>query len=217
MGCGSRRMGAGEPGMSEKGRIHHMAKNKALLIVDVQNDFCPGGALGVYGGDEIIPVINRYIEIFAKRGAAVIASRDWHPRVTRHFSEYGGLWPVHCVEGTSGAMFRNGLCLPKGSLVFSKGMDPDRDDYSALAARSEEGMPLADFLRKTGIGSIYICGLATDYCVRQTALDGLKQGLTVTVLADAVRGVNLNPGDSQRALEEMQEAGARLMIMDELT
>ncbi len=193
-----------------------MAKAEALLIVDVQNDFCPGGALGVSGGDEIIPIINRYIDIFRARGAVVIASRDWHPPVTRHFREYGGIWPVHCVAGTSGAMFHDDMLLPEGCLVFSKGMDPEQDDYSALAARNGEGLLLADFLRKEGIGRIYISGLATDYCVRQTALEGLKQGLAVTVLSDAVRGVDLNPGDSRRALAEMKEAGARLASIDEI-
>ncbi len=193
-----------------------MAKAEALLIVDVQNDFCPGGALGVSGGDEIIPIINRYMDIFRARGAVVIASRDWHPPVTSHFREYGGIWPAHCVAGTSGAMFHGDMLLPEGCLVFSKGMDPEQDDYSALAARNGEGVPLADFLRKEGIGRVYICGLATDYCVRQTALEGLKQGLAVTVLSDAVRGVDLNPGDSRRALAEMKEAGARLASIDEI-
>jgi nicotinamidase/pyrazinamidase len=187
-----------------------MGNDAALLIVDVQNDFCPGGALGVSGGDEIIPLINRYIYLFKERGAAIIASRDWHPPVTRHFKEFGGIWPAHCVEESFGAMFHAELFLPPDCLVFSKGMDPERDDYSALSARNAEGIPLSGFLRKEGTHRLYICGLATDYCVRHTALGGLQEGFSVTVLADAVRGVDLAPGDSDRALAEIENAGALL-------
>jgi nicotinamidase/pyrazinamidase len=187
-----------------------MEDGAALLIVDVQNDFCPGGALGVSGGDEIIPLINRYIYLFKERGAVIIASRDWHPPVTRHFKEFGGIWPAHCVAESFGAMFHAELRLPTACLVFSKGTDPERDDYSALSARNVEGVSLSGFLRKEGTSRLYICGLATDYCVRQTALDGLREGFGITVLADAVRGVDLAPGDSERALAEMENAGAFL-------
>lgn len=187
-----------------------MGKAAALLIVDVQNDFCPGGALGVSGGDEIIPLINRYIYLFKERGAAIIASRDWHPPATRHFKEFGGIWPAHCVAESFGAMFHADLCLPPDCLVFSKGTDPELDDYSALSARNVEGVTLSGFLREEGTRRLYICGLATDYCVRQTALDGLREGFGVTVLADAVRGVDLAPGDSERALAEIENAGALL-------
>jgi nicotinamidase/pyrazinamidase len=193
-----------------------MDKNAALLIVDVQNDFCPGGALGVAGGDDIIPLINRYIELFAGRKLPIIASRDWHPRVTKHFKEFGGIWPAHCIQGSSGAGFRAGLRLPPDSLVFSKGMDPERDDYSALHARSDTDTLLPDFLRNEGIGRLYICGLATDYCVRQTALEGIRQGFAITVLVDAVRGVDLQPGDSERALAEIKAAGASFTTLDEI-
>ena len=193
-----------------------MGNGMALLIVDVQNDFCPGGALGVSGGDEIIPLINRYIYLFKGRGAAIIASRDSHPPVTRHFKEFGGIWPAHCVAESFGAMFHEELQLPTDSLVFSKGMDPERDDYSALSARNAEGTPLSGFLREEGIRRLYICGLATDYCVRQTALDGLREGFGITVLADALRGVDLSTGDSERALAEILAAGARLTRIDEI-
>jgi nicotinamidase/pyrazinamidase len=187
-----------------------MGKGAALLIVDVQNDFCPGGALEVPGGDEIIPIINRYIDLLKGKGAAVIASRDWHPPVTRHFKQFGGIWPAHCVQESIGAMFQVELRLPPDCLVFSKGVDPERDDYSALSARNAEGTPLSAHLRKEGISCLYICGLATDYCVRQTTLDGLQEEFNVTVLADAVRGVDLSPGDSEHALAEMKGAGALL-------
>jgi nicotinamidase/pyrazinamidase len=193
-----------------------MEKGSALLIIDVQNDFCPGGALGVAGGDDIIPLINSYIELFREKGLPVIASRDWHPRETKHFREFGGIWPVHCVQGSSGAMFRPSLHLLPDTLVFSKGMDPEKDDYSALHAQSEAGTPLPKFLTAEGIENIHICGLATDYCVRQTALEGLRQGFAITVLLDAVRGVDLEPGDSERALAEITAAGARTTTLDEL-
>jgi nicotinamidase/pyrazinamidase len=193
-----------------------MEKDSALLIVDVQNDFCPGGALGVAGGDDIIPLINRYIELFEGERLPIIASRDWHPRVTKHFKEFGGIWPAHCVQGSNGAMFREGLRLPHDSLVFSKGMDPERDDYSALHARSDAGTLLPEFLTKEGIRRLYVCGLATDYCVRQTALEGIRQGFVINVLVDAIGGVDLQPGDSERALAEIKAAGATFAILDEL-
>lgn len=191
-----------------------MGKDAALLIVDVQNDFCPGGALGVSGADEIIPLINRYIDLLKERGAQIVASRDWHPPVTSHFKEFGGMWPAHCVQESKGAMFHAELRLPPHCMIFSKGMDPDRDDYSALAARNAEGTPLSGFLKRKGVRHLYICGLATDYCVRQTTLNGLKEGFSVTVLVDAVRGVDLTPGDSERAQAEMNAAGASLRSID---
>ncbi len=193
-----------------------MGKGEVLLIVDVQNDFCPGGALGVPGGDTIIPLINRYIDLFAARGATIVASRDWHPKMTRHFKEFGGLWPPHCVQESDGAKFRPDMRLPPDCLVFSKGMDPDRDDYSALTGRDERGRPLFAYLLKKGIHDLFVCGLATDYCVRQTALEGMERGLTVTVLVDAVAGVDLTAGDSERALVEVKEAGARLATIEQI-
>jgi nicotinamidase/pyrazinamidase len=193
-----------------------MKEDSALLIVDVQNDFCPGGALGVAGGDDIIPIINDYIRLLRGKGVWIIASRDWHPRETKHFKEFGGVWPVHCVQGSSGAMFREALDLPPHTLVVSKGMDPERDDYSALHARDEEGTPLPELLEAKGIRHLYICGLATDYCVRQTTMEGLRQGFSVTVFTDAVRGVDLEIGDSERALAEMEAAGACFTTIDEL-
>ncbi len=193
-----------------------MKNNAALIIVDMQNDFCPGGALAVAGGDGIVPVINRYIGIFRERGYPIIASRDWHPLETRHFVKFGGIWPEHCVQRTSGAVFRAGLLLPPHTLVFSKGMDPERDDYSALQATNEEGKPMTEFLGEKGIRELYLCGLATDYCVRETALEGLRLAFSVTVLVDAVAGVDLLPGDSQRAMEELKITGAHFSRVDEL-
>ncbi len=187
-----------------------MEKHAALLIVDVQIDFCPGGSLAVPEGDAIIPAINRYIELFLKKGLPVIASRDWHPPVTGHFRQFGGLWPPHCVQGSEGARFHPLLKLPADAIVVSKGMDPEKDDYSAFHAVTEQGTPLPDLLDELGTERLYLGGLATDYCVRESALEGLKQGFPVTVLKDAVKGVNLKPGDSARALKELAKAGAEL-------
>jgi nicotinamidase/pyrazinamidase len=190
--------------------MKRMNERSALLVVDVQIDFCPGGSLAVPGGDAAVPVINRYIELFRARGIPVIASRDWHPPVTRHFRKFGGLWPPHCVQGSRGAQFHPGLNLPDDVIVVSKGMDPERDDYSALQAELEGGTPLKGHLAATGVENLYVCGLATDYCVRETSLDALAAGLSVTVLQDACRGVDLAKGDSDRALKEIAERGGKM-------
>lgn len=196
--------------------MESLGTNSVLIIVDMQNDFCPGGSLAVNGGDEIVPVINRYIEMFRKRGLPVIASRDWHPHETSHFKGFGGLWPEHCVQGSFGAGFRAGLLLPPDLLVFSKGMDPERDDYSALQGRDPAGRTMANHFMKEGVSDLYLSGLATDYCVLQTGLEGLRLGFSVTVLVDSIRGVDLRPGDSERALDELKTAGAVLLTIEEL-
>lgn len=188
----------------------------ALLIVDVQNDFCPGGALQIREGDRILAPINRAAERFAAAGLPVLATRDWHPPQTGHFRQYGGLWPVHCVRDTAGAEFHPGLRLPPGTLVLSKGTDPAADGYSAFEGVTDDGRPLAEVLRELRVQCLFICGLATDYCVRRTVLEALPWGLEVVVLNDAVAGVDLNPGDSARAMEEMIVAGARVATVGEL-
>lgn len=193
-----------------------VGNKSALIIVDMQNDFCPGGSLAVAGGDDIVPVINRYVEIFRERGLPVIASRDWHPRETGHFQGFGGPWPEHCVQGSFGAGFRAGLQLPPDLIVFSKGTEPDRDDYSALQGKDDSGGTMVGHLKRRGISDIYVCGLATDFCVLQTALEGLRLGFSVKILVDAVRGVDLQPGDSEQALDEMKSAGAILLTIEEL-
>jgi nicotinamidase/pyrazinamidase len=181
----------------------------ALLVVDIQNDFCPGGALGVPDGDAIIPRVNRTIALFERRGLPFLFSRDWHPRVTKHFKEFGGAWPAHCVQGTKGARFHGDLEIPKGALVLSKGMDPEQDSYSAFQAFTDRGRDLESTLHELDVGELFVCGLATDYCVRATALDGLRRGLEVRVLRDAIRGVDLKPGDSDMAIKEMRLNGIR--------
>lgn len=188
-----------------------MKTASALLIIDVQNDFCPGGSLPVREGDRVVPVLNRYIELFREWKLPIFASRDWHPATTSHFRDFGGIWPAHCVQGSQGARFHRDLALPEETIVISKGLDPNRDDYSAFQAATESGMPFPAQLEAMAVRKLYVGGLATDYCVKASVLDGLRHGLEMILLEDAVRGVDLNPCDSAKAVEEMVRAGAVLM------
>jgi nicotinamidase/pyrazinamidase len=185
-----------------------MQEKDALIIVDVQNDFCPGGSLPVENGDAVVPVLNRYIEQFTAAGLPIVATRDWHPAKTTHFSTCGGPWPPHCIQGTAGASFHAQLALPDNVIIVSKGAATDADDYSGFQAVSGEGVALADLLRSRGVERIFVGGLATDYCVKHTVLDALREGFKVILLEDGIRGVNLKPGDSRQAVEEMVRAGA---------
>ena len=183
----------------------------ALLVVDVQNDFLPGGALAVNQGDQVVPVINRCVTRFARRGLAVVASRDWHPADHCSFQARGGTWPAHCVAGTEGAAFAPGLRLPDDVILVSKATTVDTDAYSAF-----EGTSLADDLRQRGVRRVIVTGLATDYCVLNTALDARREGFEVVVLADAVRAVDVEPGDGERAMARMVETGCVVTTSDEL-
>jgi nicotinamidase/pyrazinamidase len=174
-----------------------LGPDTALLVVDVQNDFCPGGALAVAGADAIIPVINAWIPQFA----TVVASRDWHPSDSVHFTS----WPPHCVAGTYGAQFRAGLDTGRFLLVLDKGTNNVDDGYSAFEATSED---LESWLHSRGIEKLYVCGVATDYCVLHTVLDALRLGFGVTVIRGGIAAVEANPGDGQRAIETMAAAGA---------
>lgn len=187
-----------------------MPGKDALILVDVQNDFCPGGALPVTDGDRVIPVLNRYIDKFTKAGLPIFATRDWHPEKTSHFTTGGGPWPPHCLQGTRGAQFHPNLKLAPDVVIVSAGMGADEDGYSGFLGRDDSGAKLADLLRQRGVERIIVGGLATDYCVKHTVLDGIKEGFKVVVLRNAVRGVNLDPGDSERAFEEMSRAGAMI-------
>lgn len=189
----------------------------ALLVIDVQNDFCPGGSLAVPEGDRVVPVLNAYAELFAARGLQVFASRDWHPAATSHFAAYGGVWPQHCIQDTEGAAFHPELRLPPEVLVLSKGMDPQRDDYSAFSAVTPEGTQFADRLAQAGVTTLFVGGLATDYCVKETVLEGLDLGFTMVLLADAIKGVDVAPGDSGRAVAAMTAAGTRLTTLEKIT
>ncbi len=193
-----------------------MKLKKALLIVDVQNDFCPGGALGVPEGDKIVPYINKYIKIFSKKKLLIFATRDWHPIKTKHFKDFGGVWPVHCIQNTRGAQFYPKLRLPKETILLYKGIYPDKDGYSAFEAENENGMSFLSLLKRLGVQEIYISGLAIDYCVKFSTSDALKQGFKVKLLMDAVKGVNLRPNDSERAIKEMVKKGAKKITLKDI-
>jgi nicotinamidase/pyrazinamidase len=181
---------------------------RALIVVDVQNDFCPGGALAVAEGDQVVDPLNKMIEEFLERGEPVFKSRDWHPDKTKHFAAYGGTWPVHCVQNTKGAEFHPELIDSQHIRVVSKGLG-DEDSYSAF-----DGTDLALQLRRLGVEELWIGGLATDYCVKNTVLDGLKEGFKVKALENAMRAVEVNPGDGERAIAEMKTAGAEIVNTD---
>lgn len=181
----------------------------ALLIVDVQNDFCAGGALAVPGAEEVIAASNEAVARVTRQGQGPIyASRDWHPPETTHFEPYGGTWPVHCVAGTDGAAFHPDLRLPDDAIIVSKGQHPDRHGYSAFEGSTSDGRSLLDDLEARGVDHLYVGGLTTDHCVRRSVLDALEAGLRVTLLTDAIAAVNAQPGDGERALDEMRAAGA---------
>lgn len=186
----------------------------ALLVVDVQNDFCPGGALAVAGGDRVVGPLNRAAASFAAAGLPIFASRDWHPPHTGHFQIQGGLWPVHCVQDTPGAAYHPDLRLPESTIHLCKGIDERLDGYSAFDGVDAAGTSLASLLADRGVSHLCIGGLATDYCIRSSVLDARKRGFAVTVLTDAIAGVDLQPGDSERALNEMQAAGAEQRTTD---
>jgi|SRR5579884_24272 nicotinamidase/pyrazinamidase len=192
-----------------------MAK-AALVVVDMQNDFLAGGALPVPGGDDVVETLNRYIERFQQAGLPIIATRDWHPRRTTHFQEFGGTWPVHCVQGTPGAEFHKDLRLPPSTIIISKGMGENEDAYSGFQGRDEAGRPMAEVLRALGVEHLYVGGIATDYCARATALGGLGEGFRVTILIDTMRGINLKPGDIEQAIADMVRAGASVTTLERL-
>jgi len=171
--------------------------------VDVQADFLPGGRLAVPGGDGVVPALNRYLGLAQRRGLRVFASRDWHPARHCSFRSHGGQWPEHCVAGTPGAAFAPGLALPADTVIIDKGTQEHADAYSAF-----EGTDLARRLRDIGARRLLVGGLATDYCVRATVRDALGEGFDVLLLQDAIRAVNVKPGDCERAEREMEEAGA---------
>jgi nicotinamidase/pyrazinamidase len=193
-----------------------MKAKKALLIIDLQNDFCPGGSLGVPGGDSILPVVNKYIKIFSRKKFPIFASRDWHPVRTKHFKDFGGIWPAHCIQGTKGAAFHPKLKLPKEAILLYKGMDPFQDSYSVFHSEDISGRSFPAILNFLGIKELYIAGLATDYCVKFSVLDALKKGFKVKLLTDAIKGVNLKAGDAEKAIKEMEKKGARRIASSEI-
>ncbi len=178
-------------------------KTDALLVTDVQNDFLPKGALPVPDGEQVIPVLNEYASRFNKSGAHVLVSRDWHPANHMSFKTQGGPWPPHSVQNTKGAQFHRDLKLPDGTHVISKATRPDHEAYSAF-----DGTELGDELHKRGVKRFFVGGLATDYCIVNTVLDARKLGFETIVLMDAVRGIDVKPGDVDKAVAAMVKAGA---------
>ncbi|HXR99775.1 MAG TPA: bifunctional nicotinamidase/pyrazinamidase [Pyrinomonadaceae bacterium] len=182
---------------------------RALIVVDVQNDFCPGGTLAVPHGDDVVELLNRLIDEFLDRGEPVYKSRDWHPPTTKHFAAHGGDWPVHCVQNTKGAEFHPALRNDPRITVISKGLG-DTNCYSAFDETN-----LLDQLHQQNVEEVVVGGLATDYCVKSTVLDALKNGFKVKALENAMRAVDVQPGDGERAIEEMRAAGAVILSTED--
>ncbi len=187
----------------------------ALIVVDVQNDFAdPAGSLSVRGGEDVIPAINGEIALATSNGARVVCTQDWHPEHTPHFAKDGGIWPDHCIQDTWGAALHPALTVPDGTPIVRKGTNGE-DGYSGFTMRdpvSGDTVPteLEARLRDAGIDDVVVTGLATDYCVKASAIDAIRLGFATTVLTDAIAAVDLEPGDGERALAEMAEAGVRL-------
>jgi len=183
----------------------------ALIVVDLQNDFLPGGSLAVPSGDEVIPKLNRYIRAFVERDLPIYATRDWHPPNHCSFKAQGGPWPPHCIAGTPGANFADTLALPRDATIISKAQSRQADAYSGF-----QGTDLGDRLRRAGIARVFVGGLATDYCVLNTVKDARTQGFDVMLLVDAIRAVNVNPGDAEAAEAEMRQRGARPLRIEQV-
>lgn len=190
-----------------------MEQKKALLIVDVQNDFCPGGNLVVPSGDKVVTVLNKYIKEFSSRKLPIFASRDWHLNNSKHFEE----WPKHCVQYTKGSEFHTELKLPEDAVILSKGMDPEQDSYSAFQAVSNKGKEFLELLKDLGVKELFVGGLATDYCVKASVLEALKNGFICYLLTDAVMGVDLKRDDSKKAICEMISCGAKQISLENLS
>jgi len=185
-------------------------EHTVLVVVDVQKDFCPGGSLPVPDGDKVVPILNKYVEKFTKAGFPMIFTRDWHPPDHSSFKPQGGPWPAHCVQNSKGAEFHEELILPPGAEIVSKA-DKKDEAYSFF-----QGTDLARELHHRGITKLLVGGLATDYCVKETVLDGLKHGFDVYYLDDASLGVNVRPKDSELALAEMAKHGAKRISFNDV-
>jgi nicotinamidase/pyrazinamidase len=181
---------------------------QALIVVDVQNDFCPGGPLAVAHGDEVVAPLNELIDEFLERGDPVYKSRDWHPPETKHFEKYGGKWPIHCVQNTQGAEFHPELKDDPRIRIISKGLG-DTDCYSAF-----DETDLATQLRDRGVKELVVGGLATEYCVKATVLAGIAEGFKVKAVENAMRAFDSVPGNGERAIQEMRSKGAEIVKTD---
>jgi nicotinamidase/pyrazinamidase len=197
--------------LSKQG-IVNIADNDALVVVDLQNDFLPGGSLAVLGGDEIIPVINQYIGLFHAKGLPIFTTQDWHPADHCSFKAEGGIWPVHCVADTHGSLFPEGLKLPDSTVSILKAVDKTKEAYSGFG-----GSDLNKRLKSANVKRLFIGGLTTDYCVLNTVKDALQNGFEVFFLIDAIRAVNVAPDDGKRAIDEMLALGAVAIEYDDIT
>ena len=182
-----------------------IGEHDALIVVDVQNDFLPGGALAVNDGDAVIPLINECMQLFAARRLSIYATRDWHPDDHCSFTENGGIWPKHCVADSPGAQFAESLVFPEDVTIVSKGTVSEKEAYSGF-----QGTGLSDQLQEKGVERLIVGGLATDYCVLHTVNDALENGFDVVILTNAIRAVDLNSGDGDRAIESMLGRGAKI-------
>jgi nicotinamidase/pyrazinamidase len=187
----------------------------ALIIVDMQVDFCPGGALPVEDCSRISKIINQYIEKFKEKNLPIVATRDWHPAESSHFEKFGGRWPQHCIQNTEGAEFHPDLNLPKNTVVISKGIYEGEDGYSAFEGWDDKGRLLNSVLEGFGVKQLYICGVATDYCVKSTGIDA-ADNYEVYLLEDAVEGVDMEPGDVEKAIRKMQDKGIKMLNLESI-
>jgi len=194
------------------GMRFQVREHDALIVVDVQRDFCPGGALPVPEGDQVVPILNQYIECSKKASAKIYATRDWHPPNHRSFRAYGGIWPPHCIQGSEGANFHPDLVLPEEAKIVSKATRPSIPGFSGF-----EKTVLERDLKKNSVTRVFVGGLATDYCVRSTVLDALRLGFETVLLIDATRGVNVKPDDSEKAIREMVGKGAKKAKLSDLS
>jgi nicotinamidase/pyrazinamidase len=187
-------------------------ENDSLIVVDVQRDFCPGGALPVPDCNQIILTLNKYIAAFDSVRAEIFATRDWHPPNHVSFKPYGGPWPPHCVQRSKGAEFHPNLKLPRRAKLVSKATSPSIESYSGF-----DGTDLEQELRNKNVKRVFIGGLATDYCVKNTVLDALNLGFEAVLLTDATRGIDRRPGDTQNAIQEMIEHGAKTTVLSKVS
>ncbi len=188
-----------------------LLETDALIIVDVQNDFCPGGSLAVEGGDLVAPTLSVVATRFRIKGARIFATQDWHPEGHSSFKDHGGPWPPHCVQGSHGAELHKDLRLPVGTSIVRKGADKSVDAYSGFLDSN-----LEEQLRRTDIKRLFIGGLATDYCVLNTVLDARARDFEVHLIEDAIAAVNAEPGDGEKAIEKMKESGAMTTTVEEI-
>lgn len=192
-------------------RSVQLTSRDALLVVDVQNDFLREGSLAVAGGDEVVPVLNRYIALFTGLHLPVYATRDWHPANHCSFKPYGGIWPPHCIAGSRGAKFPAALQLPRDTVIISKATSAEKEAYSGF-----EGTDLAERLRAAGVERVFIGGLTTDYCVLTSITDAIRKGFDAVFLVDAIRAVNVHPGDGAAAVAEMRRQGAQSIVIADI-